>query len=115
MGSRKKAEFLRCVFSSGMRVVFPSEVRWNRKTKLSERRCNVQFTTVHEDRGEGVLAMFMLYHNLCSCFLFEFNKVAITSPLYMISTLSFTCFIAKFCINGIPILLIKIDTDSIFH
>ena len=36
---------------------FPSEIRRNRKTKLSDRRWNVQFMAVHENRGE-ILVMF---------------------------------------------------------
>ena len=37
MGSGKKTELLRCMFSKGMDVNFQSEIRRKRKTKLCER------------------------------------------------------------------------------
>ena len=51
MGSRKTAEFLRCMLLNGIDMGFPSEIRLNRKTKLSERRGNVQFMAVHDNKG----------------------------------------------------------------
>ena len=50
-GSRKKVKCLRCTLSNKIDMGFPSEIRWNRKTKLSERRLNVQFMAVHENRA----------------------------------------------------------------
>ena len=57
MGSRKKAEFLRCMLCNGMDVEFPSEIRCNSNTKLSKRRQNAQPMTIHENREE-ILVMF---------------------------------------------------------
>ena len=38
MGSRKKIEFLRCMLCNGMNVGMPSEIRGNKKAKISKRR-----------------------------------------------------------------------------
>ena len=61
---------------------FPGEIRSNKKTKLSDRRWNVQFKAIHENKGE-ILVMFTWYDNLFCLFFIEVNKVVTTPLLYI--------------------------------
>jgi len=49
---------------------------------ISDRRWNVQFMAVHENRGE-VLVIFTWYDNLFCLFFIELNKVVTTPLLYI--------------------------------
>ena len=79
-GSKKKAEFLRCMLYNGMDVGFPSERRRNRETKLNERRWKVQFMTIRENKGE-ILVMLTWYDNLC--YLCWLNLTKLSLPLWI--------------------------------